>query len=99
MPAEPEYQRIARVLRQRIESGELQPGDTLPTIDSIRLEAGVSTTTVRAALTLLREQGFVRSLRGGRYTVRDREAEDRLAELERRVADHEQRLRALEDHD
>jgi GntR family transcriptional regulator len=56
-----EYVRIARELRSRIATGEsgYQPDDRLPTLPELSAAYGVSETTVRQALGLLRAEGLI----------------------------------------
>ncbi|MGW4691991.1 GntR family transcriptional regulator [Kitasatospora cineracea] len=56
---------IAGNLRERIQSGELQPGDRLPTMEALVDEHGVSRQTARQALTILKNEGLV-EYKGGR---------------------------------
>jgi len=51
---------LAEVLRAQIISGGFQPGEQLPSELTLSEEAGVSRPTVRAALRILSESGFVR---------------------------------------
>lgn len=65
--AEPLYFQLARILREKIQSGECQPGDLLPTESVISNEYGVSLITVREALRLLVAEGLI-SRHSGRGT-------------------------------
>ena len=56
--------RIAAELRRRIESGELRPGDRVPSTRAITAEWGVAMATATKALSALREAGLVRAVRG-----------------------------------
>lgn len=58
------YQRIADVIEQAIVSGELRPGDHLPSERDLVERFHVSRSTVREALRLLSSFGLVRSTRG-----------------------------------
>ena len=53
------YKRIARVLRARIEDGELQPGDRLQTLTALCDEFGVTRGTASRALGVLQEEGLI----------------------------------------
>jgi DNA-binding GntR family transcriptional regulator len=64
---EPLYRQLAGLLRDRITSGALAPGDWLPSEKRMEQEHGVSRGTVRAALKILAEEGLVTS-RSGRGT-------------------------------
>lgn len=55
---------LAAMLRARIISGILQPGQQLPSEQTLSEEAGVSRPTVRAALRILSEGGFVQVRHG-----------------------------------
>jgi DNA-binding GntR family transcriptional regulator len=61
---EPPYLRIADELRQRIERGELRPGDALPSITRIAQEWGVAKTTAAKALNVLKAEGLARGVHG-----------------------------------
>jgi len=61
---EPPYLRIAADLRERIESGELRPGDALPSINRIAQEWGVAKTTAAKALNVLKAEGLAKGVHG-----------------------------------
>lgn len=52
------YRQIAAVLRARIESGEYQPGQRLPSIATLMQEYGVAHLTANKALRLLVTEGL-----------------------------------------
>jgi integrase len=62
------YEVIAADLREQIASGQLQPGDQLPTVE---MAAGyaVAVGTAHRALVLLRREGLIKVSRGRRATV------------------------------
>ncbi|MER5966836.1 GntR family transcriptional regulator [Streptomyces sp. NPDC002057] len=60
----PPYARIAGHYRDLISSGELSPGDLLPSIKSLAAEWGVSTATADRAMRLLREEKLVQGIPG-----------------------------------
>ncbi|AZQ69989.1 GntR family transcriptional regulator [Streptomyces luteoverticillatus] len=62
--AAPRYTRIADELRQRIEAGELAPGDRVPSTREITRQWGVAMATATKVLTELRDQGLVRAVPG-----------------------------------
>lgn len=68
----PNYQRVVDDLRSRILSGELGPGDKLPTEKQLQQRWGFSTTIVKHALTLLRSEGLIEGRRGSGNYVRNR---------------------------
>ncbi|MGW2281621.1 TetR/AcrR family transcriptional regulator C-terminal domain-containing protein [Streptomyces sp. NPDC001770] len=64
LPQEPPYRRIAGVLRQRIESGELGPGDRIPSTREIARQWGVAMATATKVIAELRHEGLVRPVSG-----------------------------------
>jgi GntR family transcriptional regulator len=56
------YQKVAAVIAGAIESGELPPGQRLPSQQHLAQMAGVSKTAVQNALAVLHDQGLVRSV-------------------------------------
>ncbi|MCR3740399.1 transcriptional regulator, TetR family [Actinomadura glauciflava] len=56
---DPPYLVIAAEIRSRIESGELRPGDRVPSIRQIAERWGVAVATATRAAAVLREQGLV----------------------------------------
>jgi DNA-binding GntR family transcriptional regulator len=55
----PSYKRLAEDLRGRIHSGELMPGDRMPSEEQLTREAGLSRTSVRKAMAVLRAEGWI----------------------------------------
>jgi len=75
------YYQIANLLREQIASGQLRPGDRLPSEDELCELFQVSRTTVRAALDVLVSAGLVRREQGrGTYVEESRleQASERL---------------------
>jgi GntR family transcriptional regulator len=67
----PPYRQIAAVLRERIESGELAPGDRLPSITALMQTYGVARVTVTKAVRVLIEAGYAETVPGwGTYAKR-----------------------------
>ncbi|SCF46470.1 winged helix-turn-helix domain-containing protein [Micromonospora mirobrigensis] len=64
MPAKAKWAQLADHLRERIESGELAPGEKLPSTAQLKEEHGVSQTVVRQAIFLLQTQGWVEGVHG-----------------------------------
>jgi GntR family transcriptional regulator len=56
---EPLYVQLAGIVRRRIEKGELQRLDPVPSESSLVQTYGVSRDTVRRAMALLRDEGVV----------------------------------------
>ncbi|MGK5729577.1 GntR family transcriptional regulator [Streptomyces sp. URMC 124] len=63
-PASAPYRRIAAELRARIASGEIRPGEKVPSVRRIAQEWGVATATAAKVLSVLREEGVVRAVPG-----------------------------------
>ncbi|MEU1211364.1 TetR/AcrR family transcriptional regulator C-terminal domain-containing protein [Streptomyces sp. NPDC005791] len=64
MTTEPPYLRIAGDIRRRIASGELGPGDPVPSTRRITQEWGVAMATATKALAALNQEGLVRPVPG-----------------------------------
>ncbi|MFI9274343.1 TetR/AcrR family transcriptional regulator C-terminal domain-containing protein [Kitasatospora sp. NPDC052896] len=60
----PRYGEIVAELRQRIEAGELAPGDRVPSTREITRRWGVAMATATRVLTELRHEGLVRAVPG-----------------------------------
>ncbi|XVS62627.1 TetR/AcrR family transcriptional regulator C-terminal domain-containing protein [Actinosynnema sp. CA-299493] len=58
------YQRIAREIRESIESGRLRPGDRVPSTREITVRWNVAMATATKVLVTLRSEGFVRPVAG-----------------------------------
>jgi GntR family transcriptional regulator len=73
----PPWQQLADLLRARIESGELAPGDKLPSIVSLSQEHDLAPVTVRKAITQLQREGLIESRVGwGTFVAGDDHAPD-----------------------
>lgn len=55
----PIYKQVARVIRARIESGELRPKDPIPSESKMVADYGIARDTARQAVALLRSEGWV----------------------------------------
>lgn len=60
----PAYVQIADWLRERIRSGEIAPGDPVPSKARVRSELGVGGETYDKAIRILKAEGLVRTARG-----------------------------------
>ena len=60
----PMYSKISSLLRNRIQSGQYEKGQRLPTEDALVKEFGVSKITIRHALSLLAEERLIVRFRG-----------------------------------
>lgn len=75
------YRTIADELRHRIHSGDLQPGDMLPTEGDLQSVYSVSRVTVRKALKVLVEQELIQSIQGSGHYVNDRRQDQNIYQL------------------
>jgi GntR family transcriptional regulator len=75
----PEYLRIAGEIRDQITGAVLAPGDRLPTLPELCDRYGVSETTIRNALSVLRTEGLIETRTRAGTLVRERPPVHRLA--------------------
>ncbi|MGK5518042.1 winged helix-turn-helix domain-containing protein [Micromonospora sp. NPDC004336] len=75
MPVKPKWEQLADRIRGQIESGELQPGDRLPSTVQLTTQHNVSTTVVRQAILVLQTQGWVQGVHGLGVFVAERQAD------------------------
>lgn len=61
---ETKYKRIARELAERIESGDFQPGDQLPSQKAVSARYGVTQVTVSRAFGVLENAGMITRIQG-----------------------------------
>ncbi len=72
MPRTPVYREIITDIRTAIETGQLKPGDRLPTIAQLCEQYQASTTPVKYALRILEESGLIETWQGKGMYVRRR---------------------------
>ncbi|MBW1604216.1 GntR family transcriptional regulator [Streptomyces sp. JJ66] len=81
------YEQIAEQYRQLIRDGALAEGSRLPAIRDLATEHGVSTTTIRHALSWLQVEGYVRTSPRGTFVADEPPAvsspHDRIGRLRR----------------
>ena len=83
--ARPIYEQVMDSLRRLVVSGAIQPGEQLPSVRDLALEAGVTPTPMQRALSELEREGLVYSQRtAGRFITDDRQL---LQNLSREQAD------------
>lgn len=68
----PVYLQVADVLRERITTGELRAGMSLPAETRLAQEYAVGRDTVRSAMAILRAEGLIETVRPHGNRVRDR---------------------------
>lgn len=81
----PIYTQIVDELTMRIASGAYAPGEKLPSVRDLAMDAGVNPNTMQRALADIERKGLVYSERtSGRFVTQD---EDVLKELHKELAD------------
>lgn len=69
---QPIYQQIIAAVKANIASGRYSPGEKLPSVRDLALEAGVNPNTMQRALSELEREGLVYSQRtAGRFITED----------------------------
>ena len=71
----PIYQQIRNQIVRGIASGELQPGQQLPTIRGLAEDCGVNMMTVSKAYSLLKQEGYIQTDRRAGTVVSERKPE------------------------
>jgi DNA-binding GntR family transcriptional regulator len=66
----PPYMQVITHIRDRIDSGELRPGDLIPSDRNIAQEWGISRATAQKVITALKAQGLVEAVQGSGTRVR-----------------------------
>ena len=70
----PIYQQLICLIRQRIVTGELEPGSRLPSVRELAVEYGVNPNTVQRALSELEREELLHTERtSGRFVTRQNE--------------------------
>ncbi|MEH0984192.1 winged helix-turn-helix domain-containing protein [Micromonospora sp. CPCC 205556] len=72
MPAKAKWALIADGIRAQIQSGELAPGDKLPSTSELCRQHGVSSIVVRQAINALKIEGLVEGVGGVGVFVAER---------------------------
>ena len=76
------YIQLATLFRRRIETGEWQSGQQIPTVDELADEFGVARATIRQAIGLLESDGLVSRFRAKGTFVNERPATPVWCEVE-----------------
>ncbi|OKI52954.1 GntR family transcriptional regulator [Micromonospora sp. CB01531] len=69
MPAK--YERVADAIREQIRTGQLKPGDKLPSITQLKEQHGVSYGSIRGAMLVLKAERLVEGRPGEGVYVAD----------------------------
>ena len=70
------YIQLATMFRRRIESGQWNLGDQIPTVDELAAQCGVARATVRQALGILESEGLIERFRAKGTFVRRQPQEE-----------------------
>ncbi|WP_319463764.1 winged helix-turn-helix domain-containing protein [Micromonospora sp. RTP1Z1] len=62
--SEPAYLQVARDIREQIKSGQLKPGDKLPSFNALCEHYKVSGTVIRTSMILLKAEGVLDGKQG-----------------------------------
>lgn len=77
----PPYVQVADYLRRQIQSGELGPGDKVPSSRELQEKFGLASATVQNAFRLLKSEGLIYSVQGrGSFVRRPAPESDAAAE-------------------
>ena len=98
--SEPIYVQIMEQIRQMVTTGELRPGDQLPTVRQLAADLRVNFNTVARAYRLLDEAGLISTQQGRGTYIWERPSEEQarrlrrqsLEEIARRYISEAQRL-------
>jgi GntR family transcriptional regulator len=101
----PIYLQVVERIKERLASGQLQPGDQLPTVRSLALELRVNFNTIARAYRIMDESGIISTQQGrGTYILEMPNAEaigsmrvKALEDLTRRYMEDAERLGAAPD--
>ena len=91
----PIYEQIVTQLRQKIASGELAPGDMLPSIRALAKDLRISVITTKRAYDELEHQGLVVTVAGKGCFVAERNPEFIREDVLRQIEEHMQEIARL----
>jgi GntR family transcriptional regulator len=80
----PIYVQIVEQVRQRVSTGELQPGDQLPTVRQMAADLRVNFNTVARAYRLLDEAGLISTQQGRGTYIWEGPTEETLKKLKKK---------------
>ena len=91
----PIYEQIVTQLRQKIASGELAPGDMLPSIRALAKDLRISVITTKRAYDELEHQGLVVTVAGKGCFIAERNPEFIREDVLRQIEEHMQEIARL----
>lgn len=77
----PLYRKIAQQIREEIESGQWEEGQSIPTEKHLSEQFGASRVTVRQAIKMLVEEGLLEKVQGSGTYVKEQKIEHNIFEL------------------
>ena len=73
-PDRPIYSQLMEQIKRRIITGEYPPGETMPSVRELAMEAAVNPNTMQKAFAQLEQEGLLHTQRtSGRFVTEDRE--------------------------
>ena len=91
----PIYEQIVTQLRRRILSGELSPGEMLPSIRALAKDLRISVITTKRAYEELEREGLIVTAAGKGSFVAERNTEWLREDVLRKIEDHLQQISQL----
>ena len=91
----PIYEQIVTQLRQKIASGELAPGEMLPSIRALAKDLRISVITTKRAYDELEHQGLVVTVAGKGCFIAERNPEFIREDILRQIEEHMQEIARL----
>ena len=91
----PIYEQIVGQLRQKIATGELAPGDMLPSIRALAKDLRISVITTKRAYDELEHQGLITTVAGKGCFVAQRNPEWIREDILRQIEEHMQEVARL----
>lgn len=91
----PIYEQIYTQIKNSIISGELSPGDALPSIRALAKDLRISVITTKRAYDELENEGFIYTLPGKGCFVAERSTELLREENLKKIEEHMQEVRRL----
>jgi GntR family transcriptional regulator len=82
---QPIYVQIVEQIRQRLASGELQPGDQLPTVRQLATDLRVNFNTIARAYRILDEAGLISTQQGRGTYIWEAPTEEKSQHLRRQA--------------
>lgn len=94
----PIYQQIMDIIKQQIAVGELKPGQKMPPVRELALQAGVNPNTMQKALSELEREGLLYSQRtAGRFVAEQEDIKKGVQEklMEKYVVEFLEKMKGL----